>query len=36
MAMSEASADGPIGTYECPLCGFDKPHTHGRITVEAA
>lgn len=22
-----------IGTFECPLCGFDKPHTHDASTI---
>lgn len=24
----------PRGTHECPLCGFDKPHTHDHSTVK--
>jgi hypothetical protein len=22
------SIEEPIGTFDCPICGFDKPHTH--------
>ncbi len=25
--------DAPKGTFECPLCGFDKPHKHDHQTV---
>lgn len=25
---------GSRGTMECPICGFDKPHTHDHATVE--
>ena len=24
----------PKGTYECPICGFDKPHTHDSFTLK--
>lgn len=29
-----ADADSPRGTFVCPICGHDEPHSHDADTVE--